>query len=53
MEVNYRTAILVALATEAAAAVCLGLLLLLTVRAKRTANGSRTPVADHPRASAA
>jgi len=52
MELNYRTAILVALATEAAAAVCLGLLLLLTLRAGRTAGGSRTPIVEHARPSA-
>jgi hypothetical protein len=52
MEVNYRATILVALATEGAAAVCLGLLLVLTLRARRSASGLRTRVADHARPSA-
>jgi hypothetical protein len=39
MEVNYRATILVALATETAAALCLGLLLVLILRAWRSASG--------------
>jgi hypothetical protein len=40
MELNYRATIVVALATESAAAVCLGLLLLLSLRARRSASGT-------------
>jgi hypothetical protein len=46
MESNYRPAILVALASEAAAAVCLVLLLVLPLGAKRSVRKSRRPVAD-------
>jgi hypothetical protein len=52
MEVNYRATILVALATESAAAVCLGLLLVLTLRSRRSASGSRARAVDHARPSA-
>jgi len=52
MEVNYRATIVVALATESAAAVCLGLLLVLTLRTSRSASRSRTRVVDHARPSA-
>jgi hypothetical protein len=52
MESNYRPAILVALASETAATLCLGLLLVLMRRA-RSANkrGSRTRVAERSQAS--
>jgi hypothetical protein len=50
MESNYRPAILVAIASEAAAAVCLALLLVLTLGAKRSVSKARRPVADHPHA---
>jgi hypothetical protein len=52
MELNYRTAILVGLASESAAAVCLGLLLVLTFRAWRSASGPRMRAVDHARPSA-
>jgi hypothetical protein len=52
MEVNYRATILVALATESAAAVCLGLLLVLTLRTRRSASGARTRLVDQARPSA-
>ena len=53
MEVNYRPAIIVALASEAAGALVLGLLLVLTVRSKRTATPPRRPsVIEHARPSA-
>jgi hypothetical protein len=48
MEVNYRATILVALATETAAAVCLGLLLVLTLRARRSASRSYLTIANEP-----
>ena len=44
MEPNYRPAILVAIASEVAATLCLGLLLVLTLRAKRSvANAPKAP----------
>ena len=43
MEPNYRPAILVALASEAAATICLGLLLALAVRAGRFVGASKAP----------
>jgi hypothetical protein len=49
MESNYRPAILVAIASEAAAAACLALLLVLTRGAKRSASKSRQSLADRPR----
>jgi hypothetical protein len=49
MEQNYRPAILVAIASEAAAAACLALLLLLTRGARPSLNKSMRPVADHRR----
>lgn len=52
MEQNYRPAILVAIASEAAAAVCLALLLALILGAKRSVGKPRRPLADHPQTSA-
>ena len=43
MEPNYRPAILVAIASEVAATLCLGLLLVLTVRAGRFVGASKAP----------
>jgi len=48
MELNYRPAIVVALASEAAAALCLGLLLVLTARAKRSASAAKGPPVIDP-----
>lgn len=47
MESNYRPTIIVAIASEAAAALCLALLFVVTHRTKRSVNGSRTPLSDH------
>lgn len=52
MESNYRPAIIIALATEFSAAVLLGLLLLLTLKADRPARTARPPVVEHAQASA-
>jgi hypothetical protein len=53
MESNYRLAIVVALASEAAAALCLGVLLALTVRSGRPTRPSRRqPGVERPRPSA-
>lgn len=53
MELNYRPAIIVALASEAAAALSLALLLVLTVRTKHSASIPRRPsVIDHAHPSA-
>jgi hypothetical protein len=49
MESNYRPAIVVAIASEAAAAVCLALLLVLTRAAKWSTTKSGQSSADHPR----
>jgi hypothetical protein len=47
MESNYRPAILVAIASETAAALALGLLLLLTLRAKPAVSDPRQLVEDY------
>lgn len=52
MESNYRPAIIVALATEFAAAVLLGLLLLLTLKAGRPRRAARLSVVERSQASA-
>ena len=52
MESNYRPAIIVAIASEAAAAVCLALLFVVSHRTKRSTSGSRAPLPDHPQPSA-
>jgi hypothetical protein len=53
MELNYRPAIVVALASEAAATLSLALLLVLIVRTKDSASAPRRPsVIDHARPSA-
>lgn len=52
MEFNYRPAIIIALATEFAAAVLLGLLLVLTVKADRWAHTARRPIVEHAQADA-
>ena len=45
MEPNYRPEILVAIASEAAATICLGFLLLLTLKGRRfVSDGSKAPV---------
>ena len=51
MEPNYRPAILVAIASEVAATLCLGLLLVLTLRAKRSV--ANAPIAPATQASCA
>jgi hypothetical protein len=48
MEVNYRPSILVALASETAAALCLALLLLLVRGARRGASSSSKPLDPRP-----
>jgi hypothetical protein len=53
MESNYRPAIVVALASESAAALSLAVLLVLTIRDRRSVGETRRPsVAERPRASA-
>jgi hypothetical protein len=53
METNYRTAIIVAIVSEAAATLTLGLLLVLTLRGRRSVGErSRPSVAERSRASA-
>jgi hypothetical protein len=52
MESNYRPAIIVAIASEAAAAVLLALLFVVIRQSKRSLNESRAPVADHSQPSA-
>jgi hypothetical protein len=52
MEFNYRPAIIIALATEFSAAVLLGLLLLLTLKADRRARTARRPMVEHAQAGA-
>jgi hypothetical protein len=53
MESNYRPAILVAIASETAAAASLALLLVLTLKGKRAISAPRRPHAiDHPRPNA-
>jgi hypothetical protein len=52
MESNYRPAIIIALATEFSAAVLLGLLLLLTLKADRPERTARRSVVEHAQASA-
>jgi hypothetical protein len=53
METNYRTAIIVAIVSEAAATLTLGLLLVLTLRGRRSVGErSRPSVTERPRASA-
>ena len=53
METNYRTAIIVAIVSEAAATLTLGLLLVLTLRGRRSVGErSRPSVAERHRASA-
>jgi hypothetical protein len=52
MELNYRPAIIVALVSEAAAAACLAVLLVLTLGVKPSVGRSRRSAADHPQPSA-
>ena len=52
MESNYRPAIIVAIASEAAAAVVLGLLLVLTLRTRQHVSRARRPVAERHQTSA-
>jgi predicted membrane protein len=51
-ESNYRPAIIVAVASEAAAAVCLALLFVVSHRTKRSPSGSKAPLPDHAHPSA-
>jgi hypothetical protein len=52
MELNYRPAIIVAIASEAAAALFLAVLFLVTWTARRSASDLRAPFADRPQPSA-
>jgi hypothetical protein len=52
MEVNYRPAIIVAIASEATAAVLLALLFVVSRPSGRSVRGRRTRLADHPQPSA-
>jgi hypothetical protein len=53
MEQNYRPAIIIALASESAAALCLGILFALSVKARHSAGApARTPVIDRHQPSA-